>query len=48
MQGVGGGTIVALEAAKNIRLGSMTVSTQSTDFLDLDKMADKLGAQSSK
>ena len=48
MQGVGGGTIVALEAAKNIKLGSMTVSTQSTDFLDLDKMADKLGAQSNK
>ena len=48
MQGVGGSTIVALEAAKNLNLGNMMVSTQETDFLNLDKMADKLGAQNKK
>ncbi|MBT3311150.1 MAG: hypothetical protein HN737_04280 [Desulfobacterales bacterium] len=44
MRGVGGSTIVALEAAKNLNLSNLTISTIDIDFLDLDKMADKLGA----
>jgi len=45
MQGVGGSTIVALEAAKNLHLGDITVSTLNVDFLDIDEMATKLGVQ---
>ena len=44
MQGVGGNTIVALEAAKNIRFSDVTISTVDTDLLDIDGMATKLGA----
>ncbi len=43
MQGVGGSTIVALEAAKNLNLSDFTVSTQVMDILDLDSMATRLG-----
>jgi regulator of protease activity HflC (stomatin/prohibitin superfamily) len=48
MQGVGGSTIVALEAAKNLNLSDLTVSTVNNDFLDLDKMATKLGVPEKK
>jgi len=44
MQGVGGGTIVALEAAKNLNLADITISTVDIDLLDIDNMATKLGA----
>lgn len=44
MMGMGGSTLVALEAARNLQLGDVTVSTQDVDFLDLDEMASKLGA----
>jgi regulator of protease activity HflC (stomatin/prohibitin superfamily) len=44
MQGVGGGIIVALEAAKNLNLVDVTISTVETDLLDIDGMATKLGA----
>ena len=45
MRGVGGSTIVALEAAKNLNLSELTISTVNVDFLDLNKMARKLGAR---
>ncbi len=48
MQGVGGSTIVALEAAKNLNFGDMTISTMNIDLLDLDSMATKLGVPKSK
>ncbi len=44
MAGVGGGIIVALEAAKNLNLANITISTLETDLLDIDAMATKLGA----
>jgi regulator of protease activity HflC (stomatin/prohibitin superfamily) len=44
MQGVGGGIIVALEAAKNLNLKDVTISTVENDLLDIDGMASKLGA----
>jgi len=43
MQGVGGSTIVALEAARNLNLSDVTVSTMIVDLLDIDGMATKLG-----
>jgi regulator of protease activity HflC (stomatin/prohibitin superfamily) len=43
MAGSGGDVIVALEAARNLQLGNITVSTQSIDFLDLDHMIRRLG-----
>jgi len=48
MQGVGGGVIVALEAAKNLNLSDITISTIDVDLLDIDAMARKLGAPSPK
>ena len=48
MQGVGGSTIVALEAAKNLNLKEITISTVDTDLLDVDKMATKLGVPEEK
>jgi regulator of protease activity HflC (stomatin/prohibitin superfamily) len=44
MQGVGGGIIVALEAAKNLNFEDVTISTVENDLLDIDGMATKLGA----
>lgn len=44
MQGVGGGIIVALEAAKNLNLKDVTISTVENDLLDIDEMVTKLGA----
>lgn len=43
MRGVGGSTIVALEAARNINLSNITVSTIDIDFLDLNRMAERFG-----
>ena len=43
MTGTGGDLIVALEAARNINLDDVVVSTQDVDLLDIDKMIDKLG-----
>ena len=43
MQGVGGSTIVALEAAKNLNLSDITLSTMNIDLLDINDMATKLG-----
>ena len=43
MTGTGGDLIVALEAARNINLNDVVVSTQDIDLLDIDKMVDKLG-----
>ena len=44
MTGPGGDLIVALEAARNINLGEVVLSTQDIDLLDIDKMVDKFGA----
>jgi len=43
MAGAGGRIMAALEAAKHLELGDITVSTQQTDFLDIDAMIRKLG-----
>jgi len=43
MQGVGGSTIVALEAAKNLNFDEAMISTMTIDLLDLDGIATKLG-----
>ena len=43
MTGTGGDLIVALEAARNINLDDVVVSTQDVDLLDIDKMITKLG-----
>ena len=48
MQGLGGSTIVALEAAKNLDIKEITISTVKTDLLDIDKMATKLGVPEEK
>lgn len=45
MQGVGGSTIVALEAARNLNLSDLVISTAAVDFLDIDSMATKLGVK---
>lgn len=44
LQGSGGDILVALEAAQNLNISSIEVSTVDMDFLDLDAMAGKLGA----
>ncbi len=46
MRGVGGRTIVALEAAKNLKLKNVTISTLETDILNVEAMAEKLGVES--
>jgi hypothetical protein len=43
MTGTGGDLIVALEAARNINLDDVVVSTQDIDLLDIEKMITKLG-----
>ena len=45
MTGTGGDLIVALEAARNINLADVVVSTQVVDLLDIDKMINKLGGE---
>ncbi len=44
MTGLGGNMIVALEAARNINLADISISTQDIDLLDVDKMINKFGA----
>jgi hypothetical protein len=48
LQGGGGNILVALEAAKNLNITTIEVSTVDQDFLDLDAMAEKLGAGSAE
>ena len=48
MQGPGGDVIVALEAAGNLSFSDMTISTLDTDFLDIDKMVEKLGVKAAE
>ena len=43
LQGAGGEVIVALEAARNLNLSDITISTFQNDLLDIDGMATKLG-----
>jgi regulator of protease activity HflC (stomatin/prohibitin superfamily) len=43
MTGGGGDIIIALEAARNINLDDVVVSTQDIDLLDLEKMIIKFG-----
>jgi regulator of protease activity HflC (stomatin/prohibitin superfamily) len=43
LAGVGGRVIAAIEAAKNLKIGSVVVATTQTDLMDLDAMASKLG-----
>ena len=44
MTGLGGDLIVALEAARNINLEDIVISTQDMDLLNIDEMIIKLGA----
>ena len=44
LDAVGGNILVALETAQNLNITSIEVSTVDLDFLDLDAMAEKLGA----
>jgi hypothetical protein len=44
MTGSGGDMIVALEAARNINLADVVISTQDVDLLDIDTMVNRLGA----
>lgn len=43
MSGPGGKVMVALEAAKNLRISHATISTIDTDLLDVRAMAERLG-----
>ncbi len=45
LKGSGGANLVALEAVSNLKLREMTVSTQTTDFLDMDGFTKRLGAR---
>jgi hypothetical protein len=45
IQGVGGSVIVALEAARNLRIDEATISTVDIDLLDINKMVEKLGLE---
>jgi regulator of protease activity HflC (stomatin/prohibitin superfamily) len=44
MIGAGGDLLVAMEAAKNVNLGNIDMSTQMIDFLDIESMIKKFGA----
>jgi len=46
IQGAGGSVIVALEAARNLNIKTATISTMDIDLLDIEGMAEKLGAKS--
>lgn len=48
MRGLGGNMIVAIEAAKNLNLGDLLVSTQDVDLLDVNAMISRLGATGEK
>jgi hypothetical protein len=43
LSGPGADALVALEFARNLQLGDMTVSTQVIDPLDIDRMIERLG-----
>lgn len=43
LQGSGGNTIVALEAARNLQIREATISTLDIDLLDVDGMVQRLG-----
>ncbi|MBT3291570.1 MAG: hypothetical protein HN904_28260 [Victivallales bacterium] len=43
LSSAGGSIIAALEAARNIKISQIAVSTNETDLIDLDFMASKLG-----
>lgn len=45
LQGSGGDILVALEAARNLQIPQVDVSSLNIDFLDIDAMVDKLGAK---
>jgi regulator of protease activity HflC (stomatin/prohibitin superfamily) len=45
LQGAGGANLVALECMRNLLLGDMILSTVDLDVLDLERMAQKLGAR---
>ena len=45
MTGLGGNMIVAIEAAKNLNLADLLISTESVDLLDVNGMVSKLGAE---
>lgn len=46
LKGSGGANLVARQAAQNIQLGNMVLSTINTNFLDVESMVEKLGARS--
>ena len=46
--GSGGSTIVALEAARNLRIKEATISTMEIDLLDINAMVEKLGMKPAK
>lgn len=46
IMGEGGANLVALEAVKQINLSDMTVSTLTTDFLNINSMMELLGTRS--
>ncbi len=48
LHGVGGDTIVALEAARSLQIKDATISTVDVDLLDVDGMVEKLGMPPSK
>ena len=48
MRGMGGNMIVAIEAAKNLNLADLLISTQDVDLLNIDNMVSKLGAEKEK
>jgi len=48
IQGVGGSVIVALEAARNLKITEATISTVDIDLLDINKMVEKLGLETTK
>ncbi len=45
LRGSGAHNLVALEAARNLKLGSVLISTLENNFLDLPSLADRLGAR---
>ena len=48
IQGAGGSVIVALEAARNLKLDDVTISTVDVDLLDIDGMVTRLGLPKKK
>ncbi len=48
MIGVGGDLLVAMEAARNINFGEVTMSTQDVNFLNIENMINTFGAPEQK